>query len=139
MSESVATCLPKSVLIVDDHEINRRILGLFLEPLGWNLTMAANGAQALDSARIERFDLILMDMMMPVMNGLEATAALRVSDGPNRHTPVIAVTGMDDNRMEWQAAGVSTFLIKPVDPERLLHAVIEAVSPSEDNGRKISA
>ncbi|WP_298330403.1 response regulator, partial [Asticcacaulis sp.] len=102
MSDSPA----RTVLIVDDHEVNRRLASLFLQPLGWRAVMAINGAQALDIAAVQRFDVILMDMIMPGMDGLQTTAALRQSDGPNRETPVIAVTGMDDQRAQWQALGV---------------------------------
>jgi len=125
----------KTVLVVDDHEINRRITTLFLEPLGWQVATAPDGAQALECAQTQRFDLILMDMVMPVMNGLEATAAIRAGDGPNRCTPIIAVSGDDDSRRDWAALGVGTFLIKPVDPERLIEAAINAISPLTDDIR----
>ncbi len=134
MSDSPA----RTVLIVDDHEVNRRLASLFLQPLGWRAVMAINGAQALDIAAVQRFDVILMDMIMPGMDGLQTTAALRQSDGPNRETPVIAVTGMDDQRAQWQALGVMQIVLKPFDPDRLIAAVAEAIAPNP-NGYRISA
>lgn len=125
-----------TVLVVDDHEINRRITGLFLEPLGWRIVTADNGALAVDAAQTQRFDLILMDMIMPVMNGLEATAAIRNGNGPNRTTPVIAITGDDDSRSDWAAAGVRAFLTKPVDPEHLIETALDALRPPTDYDRE---
>ncbi|MCA1936716.1 MAG: response regulator [Asticcacaulis sp.] len=134
MSESPA----RTVLIVDDHEVNRRLASLFLQPLGWRAVMAINGAQALDIAAVQRFDVILMDRMMPGMDGLETTASLRQSDGPNRDTPVIAVTGMDDDRAQWRALGVTQIVLKPFDPDQLIAAVAEATRPQQ-GGYRISA
>lgn len=119
----------KSVLIVDDHEVNRRIAGLFLQPLGWTAVMAIDGAQALDIAARQHFDLILMDMVMPGMNGVQTTAALRDPDSLNCDTPVIAVTGTEFNRAEWALVGVTQFVMKPVDPDDLIEAVEEATRP----------
>lgn len=134
MSESPA----RTVLIVDDHEVNRRLASLFLQPLGWRAVMAINGAQALDMAAMQRFDVILMDRVMPGMDGLQTTANLRQSDGPNRDTPVIAVTGMDDDRAQWRALGVTQIVLKPFDPDQLIAAVAEAIGPNP-NGYRISA
>lgn len=134
MSESPA----RIVLIVDDHEVNRRLASLFLQPLGWRAVMAINGAQALDMAAMQRFDVILMDRVMPGMDGLQTTASLRQSDGPNRDTPVIAVTGMDEDRAQWRALGVTQIVLKPFDPDRLIEAVAEATRPQQ-SGYRISA
>ncbi|BEV11484.1 response regulator [Asticcacaulis sp. DW145] len=129
----------RTVLIVDDHEVNRRLASLFLQPLGWRAVMAANGNQALEIAAIQRVDLILMDMIMPGLNGLETTAALRQADGPNRDTPVIAVTGTEDNHREWAALGVTQRVLKPVDPDRLIEAVAEATRRNPGSSWRISA
>ncbi|BBF81441.1 response regulator [Asticcacaulis excentricus] len=127
-----------TVLIVDDHEINRRLASLFLQPLGWRAVMAINGAQALDIAAVQHFDVILMDMIMPGMDGLQTTASLRQSDGPNRDTPVIAVTGMENQSAQWHAVGVTQILLKPFDPDQLIAAVTEAIA-QKPNGYRISA
>ena len=117
----------RSILAADDHEVNRRILTLLLEPHGCRLTLVENGAEALEAALREPFDAILMDMQMPVMDGLEATR--RIRDGSvNRGTPVIALTAnaMDTHRAAWDAAGVHAFLTKPIDPVMLAGTLAEA-------------
>jgi signal transduction histidine kinase/CheY-like chemotaxis protein len=118
------------VLVAEDHEVNRRIVGLFLAPLGCGLTMVENGREALDLAAVEAFDVILMDMQMPVMDGLEAARAIRQGSGPNAATPIIALTAnaLDHHRQAWADAGVETFLTKPVDPRALTAAVLAAGS-----------
>ena len=110
----------RSILAADDHEVNRRILTLLLEPHGCRLTLVENGAEAVEAASREPFDAILMDMQMPVMDGLEATRRIR-RGGVNGATPVIALTAnaLDAHREAWDAAGVHAFLTKPIDPVTL--------------------
>jgi two-component system, sensor histidine kinase len=117
----------RSILAVDDHEVNRRILALLLEPHGCRLTLVENGSEAVEAAGVERFDAILMDMQMPVMDGLEATRRIRAG-GPNVATPVIALTAnaMDVHRAAWDAAGVHAFLTKPIDAPLLARTLGEA-------------
>jgi two-component system, sensor histidine kinase len=117
----------RSVLAVDDHEVNRRILALLLEPHGCRLTLVENGAEAVEAAGVEPFDAILMDMQMPVMDGLEATRRIRAG-GPNVATPVIALTAnaMDVHKAAWDAAGVHAFLTKPIDAPLLARTLGEA-------------
>ncbi len=117
-----------SILVAEDHDVNRRILQLFLEPLGWRLTMAANGAEA--GARRQAFDAILMDMQMPVMGG-EAGLAIRDGGGPNAATPIIALTAnaLGHHREAWRPVGVAAFLTKPIDPELLVQTLISAAEP----------
>jgi CheY-like chemotaxis protein len=125
----------RSILAADDHEVNRRILGLLLEPHGCRLTLVENGAEAVEAASVERFDAILMDMQMPVMDGLQAAHALRLG-GANADTPVIALTAnaMDSHRAAWEAVGVHAFLTKPIDPTLLAETLAEACAmrPARD-------
>jgi len=116
------------ILAVDDHPVNRRIVALLLEPMGCVLTFAENGQEAVEAAALRRFDAILMDMQMPVMDGLTATRAIR-SDGPNAGTPVIALTAnaLETHRAAWATVGVDDFVTKPVDPARLASALEAAV------------
>jgi two-component system, sensor histidine kinase len=124
------------VLIVDDHEINRRIVSLFLKPTGWLWTMACNGEEAVAYCHARRFDVILMDMLMPGLDGLAATCRIR-ANGQNRDTPVIALTAnaMDEHKAKWAEIGVHDFMTKPVDADALLTA-IAAKLPQP---RKVSA
>ncbi len=117
----------RSILAADDHPVNRRILALLLEPYGCRLTLVEDGAQAVERAAQEPFDVILMDMQMPVMDGLEASRLIRLA-GPNRATPVIALTAnaMDTHRAAWDVIGVHAFLTKPINPALLAVTLAEA-------------
>ncbi len=125
--ETVGSLAGRSILAADDHEVNRRILQLLLEPHGCSLTLVENGAEALEAASSQRFDAILMDMQMPVMDGLEATRHIRAGE-VNGATPVIALTAnaLDVHRAAWDAAGVHAFLTKPIDPVMLATTLAEA-------------
>ncbi|WP_054110361.1 ATP-binding protein [Brevundimonas sp. AAP58] len=115
------------ILAADDHAVNRRILALLLEPHECRLVLVENGAEAVEAAMTQSFDAILMDMQMPVMDGLTATARIR-AEGMNRRTPVIALTAnaMDVHRAAWDAEGVHAFLTKPIDPALLAATLAEA-------------
>jgi signal transduction histidine kinase/ActR/RegA family two-component response regulator len=130
--ETTATLQGRSILAADDHEVNRRILGLLLAPHGCRLTLVENGAEAVEAAAVERYDVILMDMQMPVMDGLEATRRIR-QNGANAATPVVALTAnaMDVHRAAWDQAGVHAFLTKPIDPVLLARTLAEACEATE--------
>ena len=117
-----STEAPLHVLIVDDHEVNRRIVSLFIQPQGWTHSMAETGAEALDLCRSQRFDVILMDMQMPVMDGISATRLIRAEPGPNQTTPIVALTAnaLDFHVHAWAEVGVHDVLTKPIDPARLI-------------------
>lgn len=131
------------VLIVDDHEVNRRIVSLFLQPMGWGWTMADNGIEAVERCHARRFDVILMDMQMPLLDGISATRRIRASKGPNRETPIIALTAnaMDYHRAAWAEVGVNDFLTKPIDPELLITTLLDKAegTPSVVNDSALSA
>ncbi|MBX9574913.1 MAG: response regulator [Caulobacteraceae bacterium] len=131
-SDATPVLQGKTILAADDHEVNRRILSLLLAPHGCRLTMVENGAEAVDAAAVQPFDLILMDMQMPVMDGLQATRAIRAG-GANADTPVIALTAnaLDVHRAAWAEAGVARFLTKPIDPDLLVGALAEAAQERE--------
>jgi CheY-like chemotaxis protein len=121
------------VLVADDHEINRRAVEVVLAPLGARITGAVDGRQALDAALLEAFDIIVMDVRMPEMNGRDATRNIRSQPGPNRHTPVIAVTA-DSDAADVEAcreAGMNWFVAKPIDPAKLVQTVVDALEQAE--------
>ena len=128
----VSSLAGRSILAAEDHEVNRRILGLLLEPHGCRLTLVENGAEAVEAAQLEPFDAILMDMQMPVMDGLEAARRIR-TDGVNATTPVIALTAnaTDVHRAAWDAVGVHAFLTKPIDPAVLSQTLAEACAAKQ--------
>ncbi len=107
-----------SVLIVDDNEINRKLSKILVEQLGATSELAENGAQALDAYHHGAYDLILMDVHMPIMDGMEATARIRDSEkGSKRHTPIIALTAnaLSGDRERYLAAGMDEYLSKPIN------------------------
>jgi len=113
------------VLVVDDHVVNRRAIELVLQPFGVEATLAESGEQALELLGTEIFDAVLMDIYMPGMDGREATRILRSGAGPNRDTPVVAVTASATPK-DWEAcfaAGMSAHVAKPIDPLELYTAL----------------
>jgi|GEM_PF-4827573 len=114
------TLLPKRfnarVLVVDDVNVNRTIAKVMLDSLGCTVVEAQHGGEALERLAEAPFDLVLMDVMMPVMDGLQATRSFRARGGARRDTPVIAVTAnaMLGDREECLAAGMNDYLPKPV-------------------------
>ena len=134
---AAVTLQGRSILAVDDHEVNRRILALLLEPHGCRLTLVENGAEAVEAAGLETFDAILMDMQMPVMDGLEATRRIRNGAGPNADTPIIALTAnaMDVHKAAWDTAGVHAFLTKPIDAPLLARTLGEACAEPRRTAR----
>lgn len=125
-----------SVLIVDDHEINRRAIQLILMPLGVNVSTAADGMAALEAAGAEPFDLVFMDVRMPELDGRETTRRLRARPGPNQFTPVIAVTAdtSEDDVAACMDAGMNYFVSKPLTPAALLGAVNHVLSAAAEAG-----
>jgi CheY-like chemotaxis protein len=111
----------KTVLVVDDVATNRTMAVDMVRQLGFDVVEAVNGAQALDKAQALRPDCILMDMVMPEMDGLEATRRLRQLPGPYR-VPIIAMSASASGSDEQKclAAGANAFLPKPIDVDKLL-------------------
>jgi signal transduction histidine kinase/CheY-like chemotaxis protein len=121
---------PISVLVVDDVETSRELIGLVLSSVGCGVSFAEDGAKAVDRARAARFDLILMDMQMPVMDGPTATRAIRRDDGPNQRTPIVAVSAnvLPAHVEACLDAGMNDYLAKPITPEALLTKVAHWVN-----------
>jgi len=115
------------LLIAEDHDVNRRIICLLLEPLNGRVTLVEDGAAAIEAASQKTFDAILMDHQMPVMSGLEATRRIRAGDGLNARTPIIALTAdaFEEQRQTWIDAGADAFITKPIDAPLLLSTVID--------------
>lgn len=114
------------VLLVDDHPFNRLFARRSLEKLNCTVSIAENGKQAVDMYRSEPFDLILMDCLMPVMDGYTATQAIRQLESNSGHrTPVIALTAqsMEDDRLRCMSADMDDFLSKPLSIEMLQQTV----------------
>ena len=137
------------VLVVEDNDINRVVLCEMLRRAGHRFDEARDGLEALEKAAERRYDVVLIDLNMPRMNGVDATEAIRSGTGPNRETPVIAVTAnvLPEARSRLEAAGVCRVISKPIT-RKLLDQVLaeelcarlqgqqtapEAETPAEDD------
>jgi CheY-like chemotaxis protein len=114
------------LLLVEDEPINPDVARTQLEDVGLSVDVAGDGAETLALMTHQAYDLILMDIQMPVMNGLEATGAIRLL--PGRHAlPIVAITAnaFDSDRDKCLAAGMNDFLAKPVDADTLFTMVLK--------------
>ncbi len=104
------------ILLAEDNAVNQKVATRMLERLGHSVTLAGNGKDALAAVRVQSFDLILMDVQMPEMDGLEAARAVRAWESGSSRIPIIALTAhaMDSHREECLAAGMDSFLTKPI-------------------------
>jgi len=120
------------VLLVDDNPVNREVAATLLSDAGLQVTLAADGREAVAAVGREAFDLVLMDMQMPDMDGLAATRAIRALGGAAaRSLPIIAMTAnaFGEDRAACLAAGMNDHLAKPVDPERLYRHLLRWLPP----------
>jgi CheY-like chemotaxis protein len=115
--------VPLDVLVVDDTEANQKVVRAALAKRGHRVSVAGDGQQALEQVRRRSFDVVLMDAQMPLMNGFEATAAIRKIPEANRsHVPIIAMTAhaLQEDRLRCLAAGMDDYLAKPIDVATLV-------------------
>ncbi len=112
------------ILIVEDNPVNQKLIAFLLARAGYSYEVADNGAVALERLEQGQFKLVLMDMMMPVMNGYDATKAIR-SNQKLRNLPVIALTAnaMKGEDEKCRAAGCSDYLAKPYSKDQILNAI----------------
>jgi PAS domain S-box-containing protein len=122
------------ILLVEDNEVNRRVAIGMLERLGCRVEAVGDGREALETLDYDRHDLILMDVQMPVMDGLAATAAIRDRErGTDRHIPIVAMTAfaMQGDRERCLAAGADGYVSKPIRPGPLREALQARVVAGE--------
>ena len=132
---------PLRLLVVDDHDINRRAVQLILQPLGCEITTAADGLIALERCDEAVFDVIFMDVRMPELDGRETTRRLRAGNGPNALTPVVAVTAdtAPEDVAACQAAGMAYFVSKPLTPTALIGALQHVLNDTAAQARTEAA
>jgi CheY-like chemotaxis protein len=121
-------------LLVEDNPVNQQVVLRLLQKHGHRVTLASNGREALGALTEEEFDIVLMDVQMPVMTGLEATEAIRRTErGSGRRIPIIAMTAhaMKGDRELCMASGMDGYLSKPIRLKDLLEALEKFARPVE--------
>ena len=116
------------VLLAEDNLVNQRLAVRLLEKRGHRVVVASNGLEALAALKKETFELVFMDVQMPEMDGMEATAAIREEEKRSgEHVPVVALTAhaMKGDREKCLAAGMDGYLTKPIRPQEL-EEILEA-------------
>jgi len=122
------------VLLAEDNAINTLLATALLETVGYSVEVVVDGFQAVAAAQATQFDLILMDVHMPVMDGLDATRRIRELPGEAGAVPIVAMTAnaMASDRDACLAAGMNDFVSKPFDAEAFLTVVARWLEPSDD-------
>jgi CheY-like chemotaxis protein/HPt (histidine-containing phosphotransfer) domain-containing protein len=121
---------PFRILVAEDNAANQKLVVTLLEQRGHTVVLASNGRQAAARAAEQPFDVILMDVQMPEMDGLEATSAIRERERPSgSHVPIVAMTAhaMAGDRERCLQAGMDGYVSKPLRPDELLDAIDKAV------------
>ena len=138
LREKLSAIQGAHILLVEDNEINQQVAREFLERLGLQVTVAGDGEEALRVLQHETFDVVLMDLQMPVMGGIEACQHIRREERFGE-LPVIAMTAsaMLSDREECLAAGMNDHVAKPIDPNRLSGVLIKYIRPRQQ-GRKVT-
>lgn len=119
---------PLRALVVEDNRVNQTLIGAFLETFGMESRMVAGGGEALAALVEEPFDVVLMDLRMLGMDGIESTKRIRALDGPAARTPIVAITAHAHatDRARVFAAGMDGYVSKPIDPRALYSEILSA-------------
>ena len=138
--EAPADCPHLRLLVVDDTAVNRELVRLMLAPLGMEIEEADGGAAGVKAAMARPFDLILMDVRMPGVDGLEATRVIRASSTANRRTPILALTAdvQPENAAACRAAGMNDVLAKPIVPQELLAKLVQWADGSTASAAEVA-
>lgn len=125
------------MLLVEDNLINREVACALMEQVGFLVKCAEDGQQAVNAVESEDFDFILMDMQMPIMDGVEATRRIRALGGSRTSydkLPILAMTAstFEDDRRKCLQAGMNRFLSKPMDPETLYNEIASCLDHANE-------
>jgi CheY-like chemotaxis protein len=121
-TEKIPGPVELSILLAEDNVVNQRLISRMLEKMGHTVMVANDGAAALFMLSQQDFDLVAIDMQMPVMDGLEATRKIRLNElGSARHMPIVAITAnaFDDDRRKCFEAGMGGYVVKPVSAKAI--------------------
>jgi CheY-like chemotaxis protein len=125
------------ILVADDNDILRSLISKLLARRGYRADLVCNGREAVEAVQRKRYHLVLMDMQMPVMDGIAATEAIRALKGPDHRVPIIALTAnaLVGQREICLAAGMNGFLTKPIQPDALYEAILRLGPAEADQAR----
>jgi PAS domain S-box-containing protein len=128
--KSVGSC---NILLAEDNDINRKLVIAVLQKQNWQITAVPNGKAALDLVQRENFDLVLMDVQMPEMDGLEATRQIRIKEKAGQHIPIIGLTAhaLRGDRETCLKAGMDGYITKPIDPSALYQTIVSLLPGQE--------
>jgi len=130
------------VLLAEDNLINQKLAVRILEKQGHGVTVANDGVEAVAAAQNGEFDVILMDVQMPNMGGLEAAAAIRTLErGTGRHVPIVALTAhaMKGDQERCLEAGMDGYVSKPIQANHLLEVMAQVTSPADETAERAPA
>ena len=119
-----------NILVVEDNEVNQKVASSLLKKKGWKVDIACNGKEALRILKTSDYDLILMDVQMPVLDGMKTTGIIREYESPKgKRTPIIAMTAhvLKGDREKCLEAGMDDYLSKPINPEELYYKIIALI------------
>ena len=120
-----------SILVVDDNEINRQLMRILLTRQGHRVEVASNGLEALDAIKSQKFDIVFMDLQMPVMDGMEASRQVREWENEGVHTFIVALTAdyFPEDGQKLFEAGMDNYLSKPFQVEHI-QKLLRYISPA---------
>ncbi|HET8705408.1 MAG TPA: ATP-binding protein [Pseudomonadales bacterium] len=126
----------KMILVAEDNEVNQKIVGKMLGKFGVRTDFANNGKEAVELASARVYDAILMDMQMPVMDGMEATSLIKTKNNPNQSTPVIALTAnvMSEDVKRFNEIGIDGVVAKPIKMNMLVGELDKWFAPQQNKG-----
>src|SRR6185436_4212224 len=110
-----------SILVVDDNEINRQLMSILLTRQGHRVEVASNGLEAFEAVKVKKFDIVFMDLQMPVMDGIEASQRIREWENESVHTFIVALTAgyFPEDGQKLFEAGMDNYLTKPFQVEHI--------------------